>query len=178
MLHKTKTYKFNSFIVSFNIQKFLHDIAKSYKNKFAIFEQFTKDFPRCEIFIDNTKVNSIDYLFYVLSANNKKINIYGMDITYMFLILLLCCQSSFFISFYYLHNKMHNEEDIAVLDNSNYPKKIFLSSTDIYSIKLETGYKLFNKENDTILAYIKTETSFNLENKHGILNYNNFNNLC
>jgi len=107
--------------ILFSLEKFMDECLSTYKNSAAIYIQFEKDLPRCDIFINGVKIKSLDDF-----KSKIKCNLLNIEL----LLILLCNQSSMGYPFF-LMNKLYTNET----------KEIFVTGMKRYSVNIEIGTK-------------------------------------
>lgn len=96
------------YIYFFSFEKYIIDIWRSYKSQLDIYNQFSVDFNRQNIYINNGKCNTIDDFSKIIS----KIKIHSVEN----MIYILCNQSSFGLPYEILCN-MYNAQYGLSSDN-------------------------------------------------------------
>lgn len=170
-------------IIHFKQIEFIYNIYETYVTNEDIVKQFTLDFPRHKVFVNNKQYILIDELFNILSKYNRKIDVTDkLNTTTFMLSLLLICQSSFYMSFIHIHNKINKMKENYILnakldlyDTDNIPllnyhvtdtKKVNEIHLTIDDFRLcctfIASYKVMNVSTEKIIYQIKAETIFDL----------------
>lgn len=162
---------------------FINNIYETYPTNEDIIKQFTLDFHRHKVYVNNNLCMKIDDLFIILSKYNRHIDISPNKKTTIFMLsLLLICQSSFYISFLHIHNKInkmkenyiltkkisvYNTDHIPLLnyhvtDTSN--NKVIRLTIDDLSLccSFMASYKIINIYTEKIIHNLNSETIFDL----------------
>lgn len=190
--HANDVIDFNNLsqIVTFPRSKFLNIVFETYKNDADIVRQFSADFPRQDIYINNNKCNSIDELFLKLSIHNKTIRIDNMTSSIMMLILVFLCQSSFYISFRHIHDLLvrmktnfverYNVDlsegdnqilDYHLTDTLKREKIDIIINENMLCCSFLANYKIIDITRERTITNIMAETIFDIDNDECIIIY-------
>jgi len=154
--------------VIFDLKPFFKDIMQSYKDTLNIISQFTRDFPRIDIEINNESVKDVN-IFVQKLLNEKPVTLYeNIQMPKIILHMLICCQSSFAIIYSYISAK-YNSEGYAVTSSNS--KKYVCIFTDDDSYLIKTIFTLVSTETGKIVKNIIAEMFFSLYHTYGIVQY-------
>ena len=107
-------------IIHFKVIDFVNNIYETYHSDEDIVKQFTLDFPRHKIYINNIPCTELTGLFSILSKYNRDIDISPERKTTTFMLsLLLICQSSFYMSFLHIYNKINKMKEEYLINSTN-----------------------------------------------------------
>lgn len=163
----------NNVIVSMNTNTFIENMVEVYGDDAKILQQFSVDFNRLDIYIDDIKYNKIDVAIQRLARlkirNNGILKRYKKSL--MMFLMMMCCQSSFYYSYLFLHKSFLKYDNIyPTSDSINGKRKEVRIYTERkkhptkekycfnYKIKLVSTYLLKNTDKDLDIAYIDTNT--------------------
>tara|TARA_B100001094_G_scaffold324439_1_gene377047 strand:- start:634 stop:1314 length:681 start_codon:yes stop_codon:yes gene_type:complete len=153
-----------SICIDFNY--YINDVFKSFKKIKDIEKQFRLDIPRCNIYINNHKINCPQIIIDFLNFN------FNINITQK--IMMLTTQAFLGLPFQFLYNQLHKiniNYNLAELDSNDtgklpYRISINISNNDIY-FKCYKEFRIFKFDNDTdktiFKLYLKIEFNINDE---------------
>jgi hypothetical protein len=152
-----KKLEHNLFI---NKQFFINDAKSSYKNNEKIFKQFKLDLPRCDIYINNHKLNDPEYFKYYLENKFNKNKVYN--------ILILCTQTSLTLPFIFIKQNIDNQ-DFHLINKSknndrNYKINIIIKDNDVSIIINKDLYiAKINKKLNKIFYKVSVKVDISLD---------------
>lgn len=156
---------FGKRIIFFNTESFISKILISYKNNTKnVLEQFNKDLPRGEVYLNNKRLYDYDESLELF----KKYNLYKYDnIALDSLLIMLCCQSSFAFP-YLLMLKLYNDYEKNYYVVSNKTKVCIFDKGNNITVQLYGIFNLKSVIDDKILKKITTVTQIDvyLNNKN------------
>jgi hypothetical protein len=179
----------NNFIKLFNKKhkfsrkEFLHIISETYENDVDYIKQFTLDFPRQVVFINNKLIKSSTELFYILSKYNRIIDLDGNKYYTMNLVLLLICQTTFYLSYLKIFNHlnkikqkeltknndhyqhMHVSHNGDINDHQNDCIKIYIDHNILEGFFL-TKYNIIDIEHEKTIYEIHSQITFSINNEY------------
>lgn len=183
-------------IINFKNKEYLDNIYETYNTDEDILKQFTLDFPRHKIYVNNSICSTIGDIFTILSKYNRYIDLPNDRKTTTFMLsMLLICQSSFYISFIHIYNKINkmkekyllnvgeNINDIDKTPILNYHltdtkkvNEIHLTIDDFsLSCTFIASYKVINIYTEKDVYNIKAETLFDLNFDDCLIVYERYN---
>ena len=157
-------------IIIFDANEYVNDIKKSYENSYnSIYKQWTMDFPREIVKINNKKISDIKFIEYASSHNNNKMN-------YDILFYMLVTQAMFFFPFITMQH-IYEKSNIIIMDDGKYKVCNFINTEQTVTMKFSLILNLFDISLEKSVHKIETEMiiDFNNEtkkiNKYGILTW-------
>jgi hypothetical protein len=151
------------YVVLFDAATYLDNILKSYKHSSEnIWEQFDKDLPRTDIYINQTKIEKRDQFLKLLDKFNKiDYNNHGL----ITLCALLCNQSSYALP-YILMTKVHaGDMTDTLISNIADDRNIHIEIGDVVKFKFNANFGIKNIKTGDIKEVVKInlELSLNLQ---------------
>lgn len=157
-------------IFFFNANEYVTDIKKSYENNYeSIYKQWTLDFPREIVMLDNKKISDSKFIEFATSHNLEKVN---NDILFY----MLVTQAMFYFPFVAMQN-LYEKTNIIIMDDGKYKICNFINSKQTITMKFILILNLFNMLLEKSIKKIETEMviDFNNDtkkiNKYGILTW-------
>jgi hypothetical protein len=169
--------------VKFDRKHFITIISETYKTDTDIIKQYSLDFLRQTVRINNKILNTTTDFFYELSKYNQKINLDEFPTTYMNLCILFVCQTTFYLSYIQLfekinkikeNNKKYESYHITYIgekcDKDHDCINLFFDN-DILRGEFYAKYRLINLEDESTICDISSRISFSSDNKDCELSY-------
>ena len=159
-------------ITLINNEIFNKDLIESYKTEVDAIKQFTLDFNRETIYINNIRCLSIDHFILLLSPYNRKVTIGTKTISLLLLSIILSCQSSYFYSYNELYKKIKdNSHIVSHLSKTRNNKIYFEITNDLFECKLKIIYQIIDIAHELVLNTIKAETVYLYGSAYSLLCY-------
>ncbi len=164
-LSKCVKYKtVRDYVVLFDSTTYLQNILKSYKyNKDNIWDQFDKDLPRTDIYIDNSRIYDRDKFISCLGKlKSIEYKFDGHTLDLLTVCALLCNQSSYALP-YILMTKVHagNMQNVMI---SNIPedRNIKIELNDAIKFKFDATFGIKHIASSEMKGIIKINLELNI----------------
>lgn len=186
-------------ILRISKKKFLQLSLETYNDNASIVTQFLVDLPRHNVYINNTKINSMIDLLEQISKYERNINLdIDLDLNFnlnldiknkktvstTFLITALLCQSSYFMSFNHLHKKcekMHEKmcdekSSIYVFDSNE--RNTISVNIDAHNLffSVAAKYRVADIIQNKTLIAIDTEILIDINEENGLIVFDSIHN--
>jgi hypothetical protein len=166
--------------IKFKSKEFIDIIYETYPTESDIIKQFSLDFPRQTITINNILIDTPKKFFDYIAPINELLKINDIETNTILFIMLLICQSTFYLAFLNLHKKLNNIKEnnkiykhyeLIYIGNKkdiiNDCINIDINEQKIITAQFKSKYRIFDIKNNKIIFDIKS-----------IINYSSNNDIC
>lgn len=151
-------------IILFDAEVYFKKILQSYKYKREnIWYQFSLDFPRSTIFVNNINVKikdqflellkGLNEIYMTIKINNQKVYIFDL----LTLVIMLCNQSSYAFPYMYLNKIYSQYEDKFIICSLDEGRNIKITNKDVILFEINAIFGIKNINTNKILSKIKTK---------------------
>ena len=176
--HDLKNYN-NMNNIDFSRELFLNSIIETYPIDETIIKQFMVDFPRQDIFINDTKYDCTYKFMLEIVKYNRLIKINDKtEISLLLFILLIICQSSFYLQYEHVYTKLKMTNMFVLDAGKRKVIKIYLSDI-LFHVSFIAKHKIVNIDEKIKLYDYLSETIYDHYNDICIIIYHVLNNkIC